>query len=421
MDKRTLIFSLFIAWFAAPLFSQSYTAIPEPSAARDAFSRSRVSNPQKLFDAQFTYDLQPLLFEQITTNGTISHDATNKTASLSFSAAPSSSEAILQSYEHMRYFPGNGQLVFVTFRTGGGETGCDKFAGYSDGTNGVEYVLDDHTPTVRILSSTDNGNNSVVQSSWNIDQLDGTGPSGITLDTADVQIFVIDLQALYVGRVRVGFDIDGDIVYVHEFLHANNVQYPYIATANLPIRVGMTTTGTVTTDMNFVCSAVISEGAPDSVPGYGFSVEGTVTAGSGTDTHILSIEPDSLFNGMVNRSKVELESIDLTVTGANPVIWKLCVGQALTSTSRTDVNATYSAVRTVDGTLSGSPAIVFASGYAAASAQVKESVSDDISMRYPITLDASGGVRDLGRITVLVQGVGGTSATRCTLNWKEAR
>lgn len=32
----------------------------------DAFGRVRVSNPEYVFDAQLTYDLQPLLFEQIT-------------------------------------------------------------------------------------------------------------------------------------------------------------------------------------------------------------------------------------------------------------------------------------------------------------------------------------------------------------------
>ena len=43
----------------------------------DAFSRLRVSSPQGIFDAQLTYNLRPLVFEQLT-NGSgaaVAHDA----------------------------------------------------------------------------------------------------------------------------------------------------------------------------------------------------------------------------------------------------------------------------------------------------------------------------------------------------------
>jgi hypothetical protein len=35
----------------------------------DAFGRLRVSNPQGLFDAQFTYDLATLQYERLESNG----------------------------------------------------------------------------------------------------------------------------------------------------------------------------------------------------------------------------------------------------------------------------------------------------------------------------------------------------------------
>jgi len=95
--------------------------------------------------------------------------------------------------------------------------------------------------------------------------------------------------------------------------------------------------------------------------------------------------------------------------------------QAFTTPTRTDVNSTYSITGTVTGTLSGTPAITIAQGFVAASATVKQAVSRSTLIRHPITLNASGGVRDLGRITILVQGIGGTSTTRCVLNWKEIR
>lgn len=400
------------------------TSNPElVSSNFDAFGRLRASNPTSLFDAQLTYGLAPLLYEPITaeSGATVTHDSTNHMALMTFSDTPNGGMAYMQTYDFFRYQPGKSQMIFVTFNIKGGVANVVKFAGYSDGNNGVEFVMNGLTPMVRILSDTNAGDASVSQVDWNVDTMDGTGPSGITMDFTKTQILVIDLQALYVGEVRVGFNIDGSTYYVHHFNHANVETVPYIQSANLPVRCGMTCSGTVSTTMNFVCCSVISEGGQEDNLGFLFSAEGTVTAGSGTDTHILSVQPKTTFNSLTNRTKFVLESVDVIVTGNNPVLWKLCIGQALTSTSLTDVNTTYSAVQTIAGTLSGSPAIVVAQGYVGATATTKQSITKPTSVKYPITLNQAGAARDLGRVTVLVQGVGGTSATRCVLNWKEIR
>lgn len=39
------------------------------SANLDGFSRLRTSDPDTVFDSTFQYDLQPLLYEQVTANG----------------------------------------------------------------------------------------------------------------------------------------------------------------------------------------------------------------------------------------------------------------------------------------------------------------------------------------------------------------
>ena len=109
----------------------------------DAFSRLRVSSPSYVFDGQLTYDLQPLLFEQITaqSGATIAHDATNRMALMTFSSTPTGGKAIMQTYEHFRYTSGRSQLVFLTFNFKEGVANTLKFAGYSDGTEGIEFQL----------------------------------------------------------------------------------------------------------------------------------------------------------------------------------------------------------------------------------------------------------------------------------------
>ena len=395
------------------------------SPSIDSFSRARVSQPEGIFDCQLTYDLQPLIYEQLT-NGTgaaIAHNSTDMSATMTLSSTPSGGYAYMQSFEHIRYQPGKSQLAFITFAMGAGVANVMKFAGYSSGANGVEFRLTGDTKSIAILSDTNLGDEDVTQSNWNLDKLDGTGDSGIELDLTRTQILVIDLQALYVGRVRVGFDIDGVVTYVHEFLHANRVSYPYIQTASLPIRCGMSCTGTASATMSFICSSVISEGGQEEVAGFSFSASGSVTAASGAATHILSLRPNTQFNSISNRTKFVLESIEILVTGNEPIKWDLCIGQAITGTTTfTDVNATYSAFEyNTAGTISGAPAIILASGYVPASNQSKGSLSAKLSNKAPITLDAAGAVRANGTLTLNVTGIGGPSATQASFNWRELR
>lgn len=403
--------------------AQIYTNYVENPASRDAFGRQSVSQANVKFDAQLTYGLQPLMFDTITvgTGATITHDTTNNWANLAFSSTSTGGKVFMQTFEYFRYQPGISQDIFITFNMHGGGTNVDKIAGYSDGLNGIEFVLNDTTPQVRILSGTDNGDESVDRVNWNVDHMDGSGPSGVALDFTKTQILVIDFEALYVGRVRIGWNVDGNTYFCHYFTHANEDTYPYFQTANLPVRVGMTCSGTVTDSIHYICASVISDGGGET-HGFGFTASsGVVTAANGTDTHIISIQPKTTFNNRINRTKIKLESIDILVVGNSPIKWTLCLGQALTSTATADVNSTYSSTQTITGTLSGTPAIKLDGGYGAATATAKSAVSRDYSIRIPVTLDHEGAVRDLGRITVLCQGLGATSDVRVILNWTEIR
>jgi len=397
-------------------------------AQLDAFGRLPVSSPQTLFDAQFTYDLQPLLYERVISNGatsTITHDSTNRRAKISFVSTPTGNNCYLQSYEHFRYQPGKAQQIFITFNFGANVANVIDIAQYGDLTNAFRFQRNGGILYFSLISATSAGDQDVAQSSWNVDKMDGTGASGFTLDMTKTQILVIDFQALYVGRVRFGFDVDGIVYWCHEFLNANSETYPYIQTANLPIMVGMFSSGgTVTKDLYFSCSSVISMGGVDETVGYGFNTpDTTVTAGNATRTHLVSLRPKTTFNSITNRTKLFEIEIEILVTGNSPVFYELCIGQAFSvAPTYADVNATYSANEYgTGGTLSGNPTIVIDSGYIPASNTVKSSVGKKITGKYPITLDQAGAVRSLGTLTLLVQGLGAGSVTRGVIKFKEIR
>jgi hypothetical protein len=397
------------------------------SANLDAFSRLRVSNPLILFNSQFTYDLAPIILEQITngTGATITHDSTNRQALMTFSSTPTGGKAYMQSYEYLPYQPGRSQLIFLTFNMIAGVADTLKFAGYSDGTNGIEFQLNGTTPQFVIYSASSSGNETVTQSSWNLDKLDGTGTSGLTLDVSRTQILVIDVQALYVGRVRIGFDMGGEIIYCHEFLHANLFSSPYIQTANLPVRCGMTCTGTVSTTMNFICGAVISEGGSEDINVFGYTFQqdsGAISVGTG-GTHMLSLRPKTTFNGIANRTRVAYIDVEIYNAGNQTVQWQLCIGQAISGTTTYNaVNSTYSSSEyNILGTLSGSPAIVIDGGYVAASGSDKGVTNTAIISRYPITLNQAGAARALGTLTLKATSLSGTQTVYASIKFREIR
>ena len=394
------------------------------SANLDAFSRLRVSNPLILHNSQFTYDLAPIIMEQITsaTSGTaaVSHDATNRCALMTFTSAATGAKAYMQSYEYLPYQPGRSQLIFVTFNMLSAVANVLKFAGYSDGVNGIEFQLDGTTKQFTVYSGSSAGNETVVQSNWNLDKLDGTGASGITLDITKTQILIIDIQALYVGRVRVGFDMGGQIVYAHEFKHANQVAYPYIQSANLPVRCGMTCTGTVSTTMNFICSAVISEGGTEdiNVYGYTFSTSASrVIASAGNSIQLLTLRPKTTFNSITNRSRVAYIDVEIYLDGNGAIKWELLVGQTITGGTWADVNSSYSSSEvnptnngTATATLSGSPLAVIDAGWVSSSAQTQSVTNTAVISRYPITLDAAGLQRTAGSLTLKITTINITSS-----------
>lgn len=397
------------------------------SANLDAFSRLRVSNPLILHNAQFTYDLAPILFEQITSGAgaAISHDTTNRCALLTFASTPATGKAYMQSYEYLPYQPGRSQLIFVTFNMIAAVANVLKFAGYSDGNNGIEFQVNGTTNQFTIYSDTTLGDETVTQANWNLDRLDGTGLSGITLDITKTQILVIDIQALYVGRVRVGFDIGGSIIYCHEFLHANLALHPYIQSANLPVRCGMTCTAIVSTTMNFICSAVMSEGGTEDINNFGYTFETntSVTASTG-GVQLLTLRPKTTFNGLTNRMRVtyiDVEIFNLGITNQH-VRWDLLVGQAITGGTWANVNSTYSGTEVnTGGTLSGSPAVIIDSGWVAVGANAKGIVNTAVISKYPITLNQAGANRTLGSLTLKVTSLSGSPVVYGGVKFREIR
>lgn len=325
----------------------------------DAFSRLRVSQAITLFDSQQEYGLDTLRAWDATANGTLSIGTGSSNGSVSSggnSVGPrdantrmvpivvsttSGHYSVLQSRQYLRYIPGKSHLIFMTgVFSPGTVANTDARTGYFDNANGIFLkVTNGAASFVRRTSTsgTPSDTDAYAQAAWNIDPFDGTGPSGITLDLTKTQILFIQAQWLGVGRVIVGFDIDGVLYPAHEFLHANVIAVPYTQSFNLPVRMELRNTGTSAgATIQFVCCSVQSEGGEQLRGWPHSSPPGISTVAVTTRRPVLSIRNAATYNSITNRTHIADIDFSLHAT-TNDSLYEVVVGGTLTGASWTAV------------------------------------------------------------------------------------
>jgi hypothetical protein len=229
----------------------------------DAFGRLRVSQPYTLFDSQNRYasDIQ---FDTATTGTGTTTYQTDQSALDMIVTSGGVGSVVRQTYRSFPYQPGKGLLFLGTFvMDSSTSTGLTQRVGYFNTQNGVFFQKVDSVNSF-VLRSYVTGSVSdartVNQADWNGDKLDGTGASGITLNTSKAQILWMDFEWLGVGSVRCGFVINGQYIVCHTFNNANEITTTYMTTATLPVRYEITSTSAVSATLKQICSSVVSEG-----------------------------------------------------------------------------------------------------------------------------------------------------------------
>jgi hypothetical protein len=290
----------------------------------DAFGRLRVSQPYTLFDSKSLYDGDKYFWSFAVQDGTNGHNDNDSSRNLAVTAV--NGYAIKETYSRFAYQPGKSQLVLTTgiFEP---ENGIIKRAGIFTSLPGNDYTED----TVGMYFEAANGtvawvikqppgtvvpSQSAVQADWNIDKMDGTGPSGITLDWSKAQIFIIDYEWLGVGRVRFGFNVGGITYYCHQILNANNIEGTYLKMPNLPLRAEVRSTVGTTGSLKYICASVISEGGSD--PAFvtrSVSTSAAIFPGSDTRKGIIGVRLKQNRDGAHNQI-IDVASIPI-VTNAS--------------------------------------------------------------------------------------------------------
>jgi len=235
--------------------------------ASDAFGRFRVSEPYTLFDSFHRYQDNGRISQYSTgTNSTSTHSLAE--GCIICSVGTGTGAAVYrESSKVFAYQPGKSLLVLQTFVFGPAKPGLRIRFGYFDTTNG--HFLERNGNDIYFVRRTTSQTGSVqeyriAKEEWNLNRLDGTDASKITLDLSVAQILYTNIEWLGVGSVVQGFVINGQFVPCHRWDWANEPgsTSTYMATACLPIRAEIenTTSTTSTSNLKIICASVISEG-----------------------------------------------------------------------------------------------------------------------------------------------------------------
>jgi hypothetical protein len=240
----------------------------------DAFARLRVSFPITILDIRFPgQNIGNSLFLknnlQIASDASGSYTGTYENSKLTIDAS-GVGFYISQSRNYCIYQPGKSLLFMASGIIDPSNINYTTRIGYFDNVipltnplivrNGLYF---EHSGGVCSVNVKNNTTTKINQSDWNIDKLNGTGHSGLTLDFSKTQLFVIDMEWLGVGRVRFGFYVYGKIQYCHQVTNINILTQPYTNSINLPICYSIhnsLSSGGSSNTFKQICSTVISEG-----------------------------------------------------------------------------------------------------------------------------------------------------------------
>jgi hypothetical protein len=389
----------------------------------DSFGRLRVSNPFTLFDSSHRYDDNGLWSTSASTGGAAVFNNNQGLINLNVTSS-SGSEVIRETTKAFSYQPGKSLLVLSTFVMNPSKTGLRQRIGYYGAENG--YYLEQNNSTVSFVErSSVTGvlvNSGITQSNWNVDKMDGTGPSGIILNLTKAQILFMDLEWLGVGTVRIGFVINGNFYVCHKFHHANIIATTYITTASLPLRYEITNTGATsgTSTLKQICSTVLSEGGYQ-LNGLQQAIGIPVTtpralAVAGTFYPIVSLRLKTSPNRL--DAIVICTAISVMATSSGNYNWQVVAAGTTTGGSWVSAGTSSSVEYNITG-VSFTGGRILASGFFSVSNQGSTQVDILKEALFKTQLERNGLTSTPFELTVVVASDGANDTVLASIDWEE--
>lgn len=300
----------------------------------DAFWRLRVSEQEQLIDLKQLVDKLPLFFDEVIWwAGTSVHSPI--TASTTMWVTWVWDYVIRQTKRRFNYSAGKSQLSNMTFSWFQPEVGVEKEVWYFNSSSVAPYntwldwlllrsawgIITAYT--YRSWTITNQAN----QADRNIDKMDWTWPSWVTLDWLLWQILIPDFQYLGLGRVRFAFSVNWQTYPIHEFDNANNLVDVYMTSPNHSIRYGIRSTWGAGT-FKMVCASVSSEWSNNTI-GMNYSLNRWIVPLSAPTTGIKYVSQAYRLATWYEWATVNFTDITLTSSSNDDVLWELILNPTI--------------------------------------------------------------------------------------------
>jgi hypothetical protein len=297
----------------------------------------RTSSSRVLFNRSERYPLEEDFYfsSTVVSGGTNTHDA-NKAVRVLSVTGTSGSKVVRQSRRYFRYIKGSPQTIITTGNLKGLVAGVNKTLGYFDEDNGIFFRLNGTTPQVGVRSKTSGSvvDTLINQSSWD-DPLDGTGPSGITVDWTKQQFFYFDFAWLGIANIRFALYLEGRIVVFHTIQSSNIITTSWAQSAVLPLRAEIENISGTASTMELACYVVQTEDGNAAQDGsFKTFSSAAITANAGTTEQVffgLRINP--LYKGNLDPQDYAV----IVPSGNSTVYFKIIHNPVLTSPTWVDV------------------------------------------------------------------------------------
>jgi len=314
------------------------------SSQKGAFGELITSEATPVVHLQWPYNvINTRLVDVVETNGgTVT--AANSMATVT-TDTQTGSIATMSSKQPLHYNPGQGAAAKFTALFTTGVAGTLQQAGIGnvdDGffieINGTEFCINHRRFTV---------DHRTAQADFSEDTLDGTGPSGMTIDITQLNVFEIKFQYLGAGAVEflVEEPASGLFFVFHKMQHANSRTTPTLSNPSLPMTIhvenGATTEEVIVKTGSW---GAFIEGRESAIgPLFGVSA---IKTGITTEQAVITLRNKSLYNTVTNRQLIQMLLASVSVETGNKIT-TVFIKENVTlggTPSFTDIDATNSTV-----------------------------------------------------------------------------
>ena len=397
------------------------------NAAVNAKQRLRISESTCQWSSGFNYNTSDSLWvtEKVGAGSGISHLPNESSVQLTLDTG-ASDYIIRQTKQNFSIAAGLSVSLCFYFLLKTAVTNVTKRVGFFDINDGI-FLQQDGDGTLKLVRRTSVGGSpsdadAISQANWNIDKMDGTGVSGETLDINTTQCLCFDFF-WPTGDIRVGFRINNNLYYIHQFHIANNIDKPFTKNMVEPMRFEMrNTAGSAGATMNLVGSALFTEQEcvnPFRSFATGSGVNPTTINSTTTRIPICTIRPKQTYNGIRNKGMVVIEDVDLHVA-TNSCYFELIYSGTLTGPNWNDVDTNNSMVECDLEATAINGGICLRAGYGVAANKVQSSPKHTINLKFPICLlDVAGSAESGAQVTLCARALTANSVVAGNICWNE--